>query len=885
MRITTGFPDDPEGPDFGNRYEIVRLLGQGGMARVYLARDIRTHRQVAIKVLRPELAAILGPERFLKEIETTANLQHPHILPVFDSGVASSATSGHTGPLYYVMPYVEGESLRDRLNREKQLSIEEALGLTCEVAEALDYAHQQGVIHRDIKPENVLLSRGHALVADFGIALAVTQAGGGRLTETGISLGTPAYMSPEQSMAEADLDGRTDQYSLASVLYEMLAGEPPYTGPTAQAIVAKRLRAPVPRLSTVRDVPAAVELAVTKALSKAKADRFAGVGEFQRALRAPAPNVRPRPSRRVVNTLVVLLVIAGAIGGRALLQKTPAQPTVHRQLTFTGKTGHPAISRDGRWLAFIEGRGEDAPRLMVRDLSTDASPLLVASPASVYNGIGWAPTGDTITFVGEVDSADTAGPVRLAVSRTGGPLRRLPDPEFYIIAESRKRDTIYQGVIKQGQEITDSVLVTDLRSGRTVRSFPVGLGAWLGNGLNSPDGRWMAALGIRGNATFLALISTDGRVARQLVDRVPRHGSLAWNRAGDAIYYLRDLGNGAGLGAGLDLMKVVIDRRTGVLQGEPRVVVGGAAIREFTTVPDRNLLLYTKSPPDQKLWAMDLKAGGALAAARQFDLGTSVYGTPDISPDGRWVAYAKNDRGLGKLFVTPFDSNAPRPLPTPSPDAWSPSWSPDGRSLAYASADPQEPGVFVLEPAFGGQARQITTSGLASAGRLSWSPDGQTVMFPVDHGLHYALFDVRFGKADTLYSGKEQGFHLTVFSPDSREVAAGLSFLVRGPRSGERWIRLATPPGLIDPLLWGRDGWIYFGRLIWGKAGEGDPVGFREIWRTRVDATHAELYAKLPELCSWWEISLSADARRLVCTVNRAEPDIWVAEHFDPDER
>ena len=204
------------------------------MATVYLANDLRHHRQVAIKVLRPDLAAALGPERFLREIETAARLQHPHILPLHDSGDAD-------GFLYYVMPYVEGESLRQRLVREKQLPLEDALQITGAVASALSYAHSHDVVHRDIKPENILLSGGEAVVADFGIARAVTAAGGDKLTMTGIAVGTPTYMSPEQAAGGAQLDGRSDVYSLGCVLYEMLAGEPPFTGPTAQAIIARTL--------------------------------------------------------------------------------------------------------------------------------------------------------------------------------------------------------------------------------------------------------------------------------------------------------------------------------------------------------------------------------------------------------------------------------------------------------------------------------------------------------------------------------------------------------------------------------------------------------------------------------------------------------------------
>ncbi len=220
------------------RYNVERELGAGGMAIVYLAEDVKHHRQVAVKVLRPELAAAIGAERFLREIEISARLQHPHILAVYDSGEAG-------GFLYYVMPYVEGESLRDRLDRDQQLPLDDALRLAQEVADALSYAHNHDVVHRDIKPENILLSSGHALVADFGIARAITAAGGDRLTQTGLSIGTPAYMSPEQAAGEATVDGRSDIYSLGCVLYEMLAGEPPHTGPNAQAIIAKRLTEPV----------------------------------------------------------------------------------------------------------------------------------------------------------------------------------------------------------------------------------------------------------------------------------------------------------------------------------------------------------------------------------------------------------------------------------------------------------------------------------------------------------------------------------------------------------------------------------------------------------------------------------------------------------------
>jgi len=337
-----------------DRYAIERELGQGGMATVYLAEDLKHHRRVAIKVLRPELAATLGAERFLREIELSARLAHPNILPLHDSGAAD-------GYLYYVMPYVEGESLRDRLSREKQLPVDEAVRIAREVADALGYAHARGVIHRDIKPENVLLQSGHAVVADFGIARAVSAAGGERLTETGLAVGTPAYMSPEQASGEPDLDGRSDVYSLGCVLYEMLSGETPYTGRTPQAILAKKLTEPLPRVTVVRDtVPAAVEAALARALARTPADRFRTTQDFAGALTDAgaeaaqlAGDRRRRPVWRArgwlgagVATAVVLLGVGGWWGAHRLRPPSIDRLAVLPLASFTA---------DSTQLYFVQG--------------------------------------------------------------------------------------------------------------------------------------------------------------------------------------------------------------------------------------------------------------------------------------------------------------------------------------------------------------------------------------------------------------------------------------------------------------------------------------------------------------------------------------------------
>jgi serine/threonine-protein kinase len=297
-----------------DRYRIERELGRGGMATVYLAHDLRHDRAVALKVFHPELAAALG-ERFLREIRVAARLSHPHILTVHDSGESA-------GLLWYTMPVVDGESLRQRIHREGQLPAEEAVRIVRTVAEALDFAHSHGVVHRDIKPENILLFGNEPMVADFGIALAIDAAGQDRLTQTGFSLGTPAYMSPEQACAEPRLDGRTDIYSLGCVAYEMLAGEPPYTGPTPQAIIARRLTEPPPSLRAVRDLPVALERAIHKALARSSADRFATARDFASAITkamtsAPAttlPHPAARTWRRSPKALATTVFLAAALG-------------------------------------------------------------------------------------------------------------------------------------------------------------------------------------------------------------------------------------------------------------------------------------------------------------------------------------------------------------------------------------------------------------------------------------------------------------------------------------------------------------------------------------------------------------------------------------------
>ncbi|MBL0170365.1 MAG: protein kinase [Gemmatimonadaceae bacterium] len=436
-------------------YRIERELGAGGMATVYLARDLKHDRDVAIKVLHPDLGAALGGERFLSEIRTTARLQHPHILPLLDSGDAD-------GLLYYVMPLVTGETLRARLERERQLPIADAVRIAREVASALDYAHRQNVIHRDIKPENILLQGGHALVADFGIALAVQTAGGARMTQTGLSLGTPSYMSPEQAMGERAIDARSDIYALGAVTYEMLAGDAPFTGSSVQAIVAKVINSEPERLTMLRKtIPPHIEAAVLTALAKLPADRFASAAEFATALStnsgatyaatsAMAPSDRAAVVRAQRVTITSLVVAAFAIGVAAWQASTRTAETLEPArfvvplrdsvplvlgavepfvgtLLGSARPSVPAIaiSPDGQTIVvaarMVDASGEKPSRLYRRRLSDERlQPIPGTDSASAPF---FAPSGREIAFF-------VGGSLR-SVSLTGDSARRIAeDPNF-----------------------------------------------------------------------------------------------------------------------------------------------------------------------------------------------------------------------------------------------------------------------------------------------------------------------------------------------------------------------------------------------------------------------------------------------------------------------
>jgi serine/threonine-protein kinase len=700
-----------------DRYRIERELGRGGMATVYLAEDLKHDRKVAIKVLKPELAAVLGAERFVQEIKTTANLQHPHILPLFDSGEAG-------GFLYYVMPYIEGETLRDKLDREKQLGIEESVKITTEVADALDYAHRNKVVHRDIKPENILLHDGRPMVADFGIALAVSAAAGGRMTETGLSLGTPHYMSPEQATAEKELTNRSDIYSLGAVLYEMLAGDPPHTGSSAQQIIMKIVTEEAQPVTKARkSAPPNVAAAVAQALEKLPADRFATASHFADALTnasytiptsvAPAePDAEPTAGGRLnlgaVAAVAAVAVIAAAFIGRATapevsqrlvrfgVQAPDSVNVVGRccgrsmavspdgaRLVFLGTTGAerpiyrreigrleadpipgtdnasiPFFSPDGRWLGFyLDG--------YLRKVSMAGGPPVPIAETPAAYGASWG-DNDLIIFGGEDGRLYTVpaagGSPTPVTERETGPRHRNP----HMLPGGRA--ALFSSVPGGGIESV-RIAAVDLETGR-VDTIGFGTRAEYAHGHLVFTGA---------DQTLLAqpfdpekLRTTDQAVA--LLDGVQFRGGFG--TAEFAFSRARGLAYQPGTASGSEALAIV--GPTGRVQ-VPLPESGNLEDPSFSPDGRRIALRFTNVGATQDIWVFDRDQGTLSRLTVQGNHRSTAW-----TPDGRRVAFRSDRDGVPRMYWKPFDGSGPAELLLASEYEADPqSWLPDGRTLLF----------------------------------------------------------------------------------------------------------------------------------------------------------------------------------------------------------
>lgn len=659
------------------RYTIDRELGQGGMATVYLAHDRKHDRTVAIKVLRPELAAAIGAERFLAEIRTTASLQHPHILPLFDSGIADSF-------LFYVMPFVDGVTLRDRIAREQQLPVADAVGIATQVAAALDYAHRQGVVHRDIKPENILLHDGSALVADFGIALAASKTGGARMTETGMSLGTPQYMSPEQAMGEREITARSDVYALGCITYEMLAGEPPFTGPTAQAIVAKMMTdLPKSLTSQRRSVPRNVDAAVSTALEKLPGDRFASAAEFASAL-ADGRYARPGGAAASIGTsaafwkattIVSLAAVAvlAVLVSRAGRNDTPgADRSPWSVILAFADSAAPIsdvdLSRDGSTIVY-RAYGEHGMQLWLRNAASLAS---VVVPGT---NVGPAfpklsPDGRRILFWGN-DSL-------FVVPRDGSrpPVAVIPYPSHYGIGWADNDHVLSGGdsgvvSVAVAGGATRIITAVDTARGESYHTSPDAL----------PDGKGVIfTVRMRGESKLdqSQIAVSDPATGRHTI-LMP--GVNARYAAPDHLIVID--ANGSMVAVPFDLAH----RR---LSGAPVTLISGLDRNTGFSVAATGRLVYRGAPGDPLGLVRVARDGSTLHVVDS----TWDIGSVAVSPDGRRIVTVVGSKSARTTAVRDLASGSTTPIAPPGVAAFDAEFTPDGRTVVFKSFNDHGAEVF-----------------------------------------------------------------------------------------------------------------------------------------------------------------------------------------------
>ncbi|MBY0491818.1 MAG: protein kinase [Gemmatimonadaceae bacterium] len=800
-----------------DRYELLRELGAGGMATVYLARDVRHAREVAIKVLHPELAAVLGAERFLSEIRTTASLQHPHILPLFDSGEAA-------GQLFYVMPFVDGETLRSRLEREKQLPIADAVLLAREVAGALQYAHERGVIHRDIKPENILLQGApgdqHALVADFGIALAVTNAGGSRMTQTGLSLGTPQYMAPEQAMGERAIDARADIYALGAVTYEMLAGEPPFVGPNSQSIVARVLTERPRALLDVRDrVPAHVADAVEAALAKLPADRPATAAQFANALReestrgrASAPRPSPRTRWRDVRLIGMAIVTAASLAVAAwslrrpvptegpVLRVTIAMPDSLVDATTSQTTGHLAIAPDGSRLAMVaRAAGSLNSQVWLRERhAIEARPI-----PGVFNVRDpfFGPNGTRIGVLepssGTIRLMDLDGSAEVRLKWKGlGPASWGHDGFIYVSDTSAR-----QGIARFPATGGAAAPVTRVDTTRREASH------------QAPqllaDGRGVVFSVVYGSTTDMstrdiAVASLDAGTPHRVLTR----GVAAWVPVPGILIVLRADGH---------LVAMPFDAQTRTI-GRPEVEVA-TDVWHGVTVATWDLALSTtgtlvyragsKGPNLSELvW---LSRDGAVTVA---DTGWRAdFVSMRLSPDGRRVVAEVYESSAAGLWIGSLTDGARSKLTRDDMRPQRPIWTPDGQRVAYINAS-VAPWSVVSQRADGSDAPRVEVQDTTDVSSVLATGDGSAWIYRTSSSA------VSRGNIRLLRVGERVARPLVETPADERHPALspdGRWLAYRSDESGSSEVYVRPFPNVADARItistgggsdpvWSRDG-------------------------------------------------------------------------------
>ncbi len=875
-----------------DRYRLERELGRGGMGSVYLAEDLKHHRKVAVKVLRPDLAASLGTERFLREIEVAAQLQHPAILPLHDSGQAD-------GSVFYIMPYVEGESLRDRLARQGELPLEDAVRILCEVLDALAYAHGKGVIHRDIKPDNIMLSGRHALLMDFGVAKALNESAGPQfVTTTGLALGTPSYMAPEQAMADRETDHRADLYAVGVVGYELLTGRRPFPGNTAQQIVAAQMTQAPEDLRTHRPaVPPPVALVIMRALEKNPADRWQSAAEMLARLEPylntsgeSAPGAAYASGRGLGRKPVLALALGGgvllaALGG-VLLFRTHASPAIRvgRRIQLTLEPGleiEPAMSPDGRLVAYAAG-AMPSLEIKVRRLDGGAELTLAAESERPQRFPSWSPDGGRVMFGSprgvEIVSA-LGGPAKLVV-----PDEHSPDVDPW----GSVGPLIPAGWSPDGKSIafvrSDTLYAQDLAGGNPrllahggeMHSF-----AW------SPDGRWIAC--VRGNrqsqqpsflfanigSASIWLVPAAGGAPVAVTDDRWFNASPTWAPDGRSLLFVSNRGGG------VDLYQARL-RANGTTGGPPAQLTNGLRAQGVSLAANGRWIAYSDFTETSNIWTLPIPPHppASVRQAEPVTSGNQVTESLDLSRDGRWLAFDSDRSGNQDIYRQPLSGGEPERLTDSDADEFWPAWSPSGAEIAFHGFKEGRRHLFLMS-ADGRDRRQIT-DGPDDERTVAWSPDGRTLYYIHNFngpGNEIRAItrapDGRWSAARTLFRGIT---YPPAPSPDGRLVAftsAGAVWVVGAAGDSARML---VPSGdrAGDPraayVSWSDDSRALYYLAV-------APTGETSIWSVAVTGGPPRLMVRFDDPSrEWHRFGFVARGGWFYFTVGDRQSDVWAAE-------
>ena len=864
-----------------DRYAVGAEVGRGGMATVYAAEDLRHSRRVALKVLDPQLGAMLGAERFLAEIQVTAGLQHPNLVPLFDSGEAE-------GMLYYVMPLVEGASLRARLEREPQLPVDEAVRIVSVIAGALDYAHRHGVVHRDLKPENILLHDGQPLVADFGIALAVARAGGSNLTATGMSLGTPRYMSPEQAAADANVDGRSDIYSLACVLYELLVGDPPFTGSSAQAIIAKVISEVPSSVRIVRPtIPAHIDAALTRALAKVPADRYATAREFADALVSTstaeltgsrAPATRWRRTTRVVLGAAAIIGVAIAVWPGS---REPEAPSwfVYDNLIDQSLGSTVTITPDGRALVYTGTVAAGRP-FMLRPVGQLAARAIAGTEGASMPYV--SPSGRRLAFISggiKTASIDGGGAADLLDRRSLNPLRFLRDQPAWRYGN--------------GAWVGDSAIVLDAGGntwglwkhapggGKAValtRPDSARGGYKHASPLLLPDGR--AVVFTAGNCSGPRLVAGELAIASLTTGTesfspfvllgVPARRAIAF--VDGWLLYIRADGGG--------IMAVQLDVERRRISGTPvSVLVDDKGNLESASLADNGTLLYVRRPQANSPVLVDTSGGVHLVLAGV----DKSFMYPRISPDGKRFAVQVTAWCGEDLWVYDIASRTPTQLTTTG-KALHPTWTPDGHHIVFMR------GGFAglaSQPVDGG-AEAETFQGTEGAFAPTVTPDGHSALY--QRNTDGSIWSAPLRGAGTLRKVLDDSvtrYTMPALSPDGRWLAyvsnaTGRDEVYARPYPGPGPAVQISDSGGKEPAWSPRDGH----RIYYMKKGALMAVGVRVSTRVLAITSSKQLFkgeydGGMPHR----DYDVAPDGKGFLMIAQARRPEAVVGLHWLPELR